>query len=185
MEHLHPRAARFAPWVAAHLRRFHWSIRARMTMLAAVVALVLCVITSTLILNHRYDETTVRRLARLYAANLELVHRFAHRPVPEVIDLENVPAMQLVDRAGQVVSATPRMRGQPRMATFVPPRRSSATDRRLCDVPGFPHRCVLIAAMWVPAASGDLIAYSALPAPPGYVSCAPRSPAPGCVWRRR
>ncbi len=170
MEHLHPRAARFAPWVAEHLRRSHWSVRARMTMLAAVVATVLCVITSVLILDHRHEETTARRLARLYAANLELAHRFAHRDAPEVIDLENVPAMQLAAVAGQVVSATPRMRGQPRMATFVPPRRSAATDRLLCDVPGFPHRCVLVAAMWVPAAGGDLIAYSALPAPPWYVS---------------
>ncbi|MGR6918222.1 sensor histidine kinase [[Actinomadura] parvosata] len=156
--------------LARRLRRAEWSIRARMTMLATMVGVVVCAITVFLILSHRHNHETDHRLRHVYGADLELVHRFAHRPVPPVIEVEEVAATQLVHPSGQVVSASLRVLGQPRMATFVPSRRPSFTDRRVCDVPGFPGRCMLVAAMWVPTHTGDLIAYSVLPDPPWYVS---------------
>ncbi|MFB4285638.1 sensor histidine kinase [Nonomuraea sp. MTCD27] len=113
---------------------------------------------------------TDHRLRHLYSADLEMLHRFAHHAPPPVLHVWEVAAMQFVDRAGRVVSASGRFQGRPRMATFVPSRRHSAMDRRLCDVPGFPGQCMMIAAMWVPALGGDLIVYSALPVPPWYVS---------------
>ncbi|UBU08507.1 sensor histidine kinase [Nonomuraea gerenzanensis] len=149
---------------------FEWSIRGRVTTLATMVTVVLCVITGWLVLNHRLNHELDHRLRHLYGADLELMHLFAHRTVPPVIQAERVTATQLVTPSGRVVSASALVRGQPRMATFAPPRRPSFADRRLCDVPGFPGRCMLVAAMWVPTQGGDLIAYSTLPEPPWYGS---------------
>jgi signal transduction histidine kinase len=156
--------------LASRYRQFDWSIRAQVTMLAATVGVVLCVITAALILNHRHDEVMADRLWHVYAANLELMHRFAHRAVPPALEDRGAIETQLVDPAGHVVSVNSRMLGQPRMATFAPLQRSSAMDRRLCDVPGHPGRCMIVAASWVRTSGGDLIAYSALPVPPWYVN---------------
>ncbi|MEV5896012.1 sensor histidine kinase [Nonomuraea fuscirosea] len=145
-----------------------WSIRARMMLLTTLVTLVLSVIVAWLVLDHRHRDETDLRLQIVYGANLEMVHRFAHRAPPPIIDVEGVAAAQLVHPDGRVVSATERVRGQPRMATFVPSHRPMAMDRRRCDVPGFPGRCMIVVAMWVPAAGADLIAYSVLPDPPWY-----------------
>jgi signal transduction histidine kinase len=141
-----------------------------MMMLTTLVTLVLSVIAAWLFLDHQHRDETDQRLRHVYGASLEMVHRFAHRAPPPLIDVEGVAATQLVHPAGRVVSATEQVRGQPRMATFVPSRRPVAMDRQLCDVPGFPGRCMIVVAMWVPAAGGDLIAYSALPDPPWYGS---------------
>ncbi|WP_187415007.1 sensor histidine kinase [Nonomuraea sp. PA05] len=152
------------------LGRATWSIRARMTVLATLAAVVLCVVTAWLVLHHRHDDELEHRFRHVYGANLELVHRFAHRAVPPVIEVRDVSGAQLVKPDGQVVSATARMLGQPRMAAFVPAPRSASLDRTLCDVPAFPRQCMIVAAMWVPAPDGDLVAYSALPKPPWYLS---------------
>ncbi|MFB4278504.1 sensor histidine kinase [Nonomuraea sp. MTCD27] len=170
MKDLRRRVVNAGSRAGARLRRVEWSIRARMTMLATLVTAVLSVFAVWLVLDHHHQHETTHRIRHVYGADLEMVHRFAHRRVPPVIDVEAVAATQLVDRAGRVVSASVRVIGQPRMATFVPSRRPSATDRRLCDVPGFPGRCMIVAAMWVPALGGDLVAYSALPDPLWYGS---------------
>ncbi|MEV4079123.1 HAMP domain-containing sensor histidine kinase [Nonomuraea fuscirosea] len=158
--------------LTSRYRQFDWSIRARVTMLTATAVLMLCVLAVWLILSHRHDEVTGDRLRQVYAASLELAHRYKHRTVPPVIDVQAVPSMQLVDPAGQVVSASNRMLGRPRMAAFAPSRPPAGMDRLLCDVPGHPGQCMHVVAMRVSTAGGDLIAYSALPAPPWYVNTA-------------
>ncbi|MEU8360384.1 hypothetical protein AB0C27_30665 [Nonomuraea sp. NPDC048882] len=111
-----------------------------MMLLTTLVTLVLSVIMAVLVLDHQHRDETDLRLKTVYRAHLEMVHRYAHRPPPPLIHVEGVAATQLVNAAGRVVSATERVRGQPRMAAFVPARRPMTVDRRLCDVPGVPWR---------------------------------------------
>jgi signal transduction histidine kinase len=118
-----------------------------MTMWATTVAVVLWLITAWFVLDRSHDHESEHRLRRVYAATLELMHQFVHRAPPAVIEDHGTAATQLVNTAGQVVSASSR-------------------------VPGFPGRCMIVAAMWLPVHGGGLIVYSALPAPPWYVSAA-------------
>ncbi|MGP4104638.1 hypothetical protein [Nonomuraea sp. KM90] len=75
----------FASRLAACLDPVRWSIRARMTLSAILVAAVLCVIAAWLIMDNQRAHATSHRRAHVYGADLELMREFAHRTPPAVI----------------------------------------------------------------------------------------------------
>ncbi|MCK2218159.1 hypothetical protein MF672_030865 [Actinomadura sp. ATCC 31491] len=146
-----------------------WPIQARMAALAALIGAVLCAVTVGIFPRYSYAVAAERQVRDAYTAVLHLVHAYAHEPVPAVVTSIGDTGVQVVDPAGHVVASTRSLAGRPRMASFVPPARSDGEDHVVCDIADA-KGCMVVAALWVPAGGGDLLAYGFRPAPAWYVS---------------
>ncbi|MEU8364184.1 ATP-binding protein [Nonomuraea sp. NPDC048882] len=151
-------------------RRPEWSVRTRLTLLATLVMTLLCAGFSALILTNVHTERTNERSRRSHDANMRAITLLARGELSPVHAERGVAALQMIDPAGRIVSASPNLpRGSP-MATFAPIAGRMGRTETLCDMPVSPGDCMLVSATIAPRHDGNWIGYAAAPAHPWYVS---------------
>ncbi|MFC5826217.1 sensor histidine kinase [Nonomuraea insulae] len=149
----------------------NWSIRTRLTVLSAAVMALLCAGLAVFSLSHLRHQEIKQRDDRVYDGIMRTLFRYSHRLVPAVIEDEGLAALQVIRSTGEVVAASRQVQGRARLASFTPAPRAGGVDRVRCDVPGFAGSCMIVSAVWMPAAvGGDLLVYGASPVPAWYVS---------------
>jgi signal transduction histidine kinase len=135
---------------------------------------------SVLFLRLLSSKQTIAARERVHNAIDEAFFHLQRGRLPKVLPAVSGHEVQVVDGRGQVISATPGMRGRPRMATFVPARRQVHAQRTLSlpgSLPGQPARRMnVLAAHIIPQAHhrrhgrGPLLIYAAAPTIPWYGS---------------
>ncbi|GAA2884207.1 hypothetical protein GCM10010517_47530 [Streptosporangium fragile] len=143
-------------------------MRLRLTLVAVATAVASGIALSTVATAALYglaDRFTTEEAA---SSTLEIVHTAQGR-LPPVLPAGRTDGIQVLDTRGQIIAATPNLRGAPRIANFVPSGTAVREDRRLCDVPRFPGRCMEIIAFRISEPGGDRVVYAADEPVPWYV----------------
>ncbi|MEV4169718.1 HAMP domain-containing sensor histidine kinase [Nonomuraea sp. NPDC049709] len=149
--------------------RQDWSITTRITVFAGAVAVLLSAMlgAAVMLAIHRY--VTADRTSEIAADGGRVAHEVEHNDVSVPLVEHSDRNIQVVDPAGTVVAASPRLRGKPVMADFTPDGRTMAT-RIVCGggLPG--HDCNIVVAQSAYRAGQDWIVYSSSPTIPPYVT---------------
>ncbi|WP_235854373.1 sensor histidine kinase [Nonomuraea aridisoli] len=145
-------------------------MRARLTLLAAIVMTLLCAGLSALIVTSIHSERSTELNRRNHDANMRTAGLLARGQLTPVHTERGIAALQVIDPAGRIVSASANMRGRPPMAFFVPTEERMGRMETLCHMRDFAGTCMLVSVQRVPRRDGDWIIYSAAPAYPWYVS---------------
>lgn len=127
-----------------------WSLRTRLTVLdlaaITVTATVLMAVTLAVLAarvhNHMLED--VRGAALRIEETIKAGYLL--RPVPSGL----VDYIQVLDERGRILSTSAEVAKLPPMASFRPPP-GGAEDRRICDSPVAPGRCLRVLARWVDA----------------------------------
>lgn len=143
----------------------HPEIRIRVTLTAALVALVLstalCAVLLTMVRRQAISDT-VRELAR---EGRRVTTAISTGALGEAINRPDGPLQQVVDVNGNVVAASPGMRGRAPVR-FPPPRVADARrDGRICDVDAPGAECFLIVEYRVGTSRNAMFVYSLTPMP--------------------
>ncbi|WP_326645610.1 ATP-binding protein [Nonomuraea fuscirosea] len=146
-----------------------WSVRSRLSLLAATVMTLLCTGIAALIITIVHDDRMLETNRRNHDAIASAAGLLAHGQVPAVSTGYQIAAFQVIDPAGRVVSASANLQGRPPMAPSVPSLLVGGMET-LCHMPDFPDTCMLVSAQRVPRPDGDWAIYVAAPAYPWYVN---------------
>ncbi|MGP4104635.1 sensor histidine kinase [Nonomuraea sp. KM90] len=145
-------------------------MRTRLTLLAVIVMTLLCAGLGAVIVTSIHNVRTVELNRRNHDANTRAAGLLARGRLDPVHADHGVAALQVIDPAGRIVSASANLQGRPPMASFVPTAGRMGRMKTLCHMPDFPGTCMLVSVQRVPRRDGDWIIYSAAPAHPWYVS---------------
>ncbi|MFI7615012.1 sensor histidine kinase [Nonomuraea terrae] len=152
------------------ITRLGRSIRARLALFASIAMALLCLVTSSLLLWSAQGALMDIRTNEVIGSALRVVHLIKeHERPPPLVDLDP-HSVQAVDENGRVVSATPNLRGMPRVTNLAPAAGSASRIGPLCDVPQFHGECQIMVAFRVYRNDGDWIVYAFGARPPWYVN---------------
>ncbi|WP_327104045.1 sensor histidine kinase [Nonomuraea glycinis] len=145
------------------------SVRTRMTLLSCVVMTLLCTALSGVILVSAHEHATDDRNDRILLADVHTVRQILRDPLPSVLPDHRIAVLQVVAPDGRIVAANARMLGSPRVASFTPRGQSVRADQIICDLPRFPHRCLMVVAVKIDRPGGEWLIYGADPVVAWYV----------------
>ncbi len=151
------------------IARFRGSVRGRLTLFASITIAALCLVVNTFVL------VAVRQTAEEYRANevvtaaLRVVHLIKRGTLPSTIAPEPGGAIQVINSAGQVVSASPNLKGQPRISHTTPSADNSGNTQVECDLATYPADCMIVSTFRVYEPDGDWYVYTVGPIVPWYV----------------
>ncbi|GGP06117.1 HAMP domain-containing histidine kinase [Nonomuraea glycinis] len=145
------------------------SVRTRMTLLSCVVMTLLCTALSGVILMSAHGHATDDRSDRILLADVHTVRQILRDPLPSVLPDHRIAVLQVVAPDGRIVAANARMLGHPRVASFTPRGQSVRADQIICDLPRFPHRCLMVVAVKIDRPGGEWLIYGADPVVAWYV----------------
>ncbi|MFF5207038.1 sensor histidine kinase [Streptosporangium sp. NPDC000396] len=137
-----------------------WSVRTRLTLIAVTVA-ALCGLTLTLATTlSLYNLAGRFRTDEVASTTLEVINLTKQGRLPAVLPQGKVAGVQVIDASGEVVAATPNLKGAPPIAALVPPKGQVRTTATTCRLPRFPGRCMVVVAFRVHQPDGDWVIYS-------------------------
>ncbi|MDF5758107.1 HAMP domain-containing sensor histidine kinase [Spongiactinospora sp. TRM90649] len=152
-------------------RRHRWSIRTRLAVGAGLVMGLICLAASALVLLGVRQMAFGYQQERLITSTLNLANHIQEGDVPKPLTTTEPPAVQVIDPQGRIVSATPRVIGEPPIAALPQGHRyhDLRGQWRRCDVPGFPRQCMIVIGYRVHNPNGDWTVYAADDDVPWYV----------------
>ncbi|MEU7000625.1 HAMP domain-containing sensor histidine kinase [Nonomuraea sp. NPDC046570] len=150
----------------------NWSVRRRLTMLATVISLAVCLLGGTLItaLGHlvltEYATERVAGAARRITYNVE---RLAPDGIRGITTTEQIDLIQVVDEQGRVQQASLRLVGDPPLTTAKPPGDDGRVDGTICttEVPG--ERCLIMVGFRVRVEDAYWMVYAFTGTIPWYI----------------
>ncbi|MFJ2033323.1 sensor histidine kinase [Streptosporangium sp. NPDC087985] len=152
------------------ITRNSWTVRTRLTLIAIAAAALSGLLVTLVLTFSLYNLTGVFRTNEVANSALELINLAKKgEPLPATLPQRDAEGVQVLNPAGKVVAATPKLAGAPPMADFAPPDGSVRADRQLCDIPAFPGRCMVVVALRIHRVEGDWLIYSADKVVPWYV----------------
>jgi signal transduction histidine kinase len=156
-----------SPWV---IDRRGWSLRGRLTVMAAAITAMVAVCVAVLVLAVVRGRATDLAKEEATATALRVVFMVIKRD-QVAVDLasEKSNAIQVLNPKGEVVTSTPSLAGKPPIAAFRPPAGTVTADRVLCPPRGL-SGCMEVVVFLVLQPGGDWIVYAATPVPPWYVN---------------
>jgi signal transduction histidine kinase len=128
----------------------------------------ICLAVSVLILIGVRGVATGNRTDQIVTASLEVIRLVQMERLPAVLPMDKVPAVQVYDSQGKLVSATPLMQGKPPIADFAPTMQSTRAERQICGIPELPG-CAIVVGFRIYQPEGDWIVYAADSNVPWYV----------------
>ncbi|QFG27264.1 HAMP domain-containing histidine kinase [Actinomadura sp. WMMB 499] len=137
--------------------------------MAGTVTVLICAVLATLIVIGVRTRAVDYRREDAAAAALQMVFLVKQGRVPAELKSPRDVTLQVLDQRGAVVAGTPEVRGESRIARFVPERTTVYAVRELCPPAGL-EGCMEVVAFRVYEPEGDWIVYAAVPATPWYVS---------------
>ncbi|MDX6738411.1 HAMP domain-containing sensor histidine kinase [Actinocorallia sp. A-T 12471] len=151
-----------------------WSIRTRLTVLAATVTALLCLgmaILLTLVLRGRVADLHRESVANSALGVIQMIKRDqVPRMIPSVGPLETLDGVQVVNADGVVVGGTGDLGSKPRVSDLMPSVTHPHATETLCDAAG--ENCRAIIAMRVYETPGDWFIYVIDEPVPWYISSA-------------
>ncbi|GGO08075.1 hypothetical protein GCM10010116_16290 [Microbispora rosea subsp. aerata] len=146
-----------------------FSITFRITLFTGVAATLLCALLALSIMMgvHRYASDDVAREVTGEGGRVAVEIERGQLTYP-LVDYKD-SSLQVIDPSGRVAAASSKIRGKPRMASFVPPdTRNSVTCVVCSDI--FPTaKCNIVVAQWAHRMGEKWIVYSASPVVPPWV----------------
>ncbi|MGP4026740.1 sensor histidine kinase [Actinomadura sp. 3N407] len=143
----------------------HPEIRIRVTLTAALVALILstalCAVLLTMVRRQAISDT-VRDLAR---EGRRVTTAMTTGALEEAIERPDDVLQQVVDVNGNVIAASPRMRGRAPVRFPPPPAADDRRDGRICGIDAPGAECFLIVEYRVGVARDTRFVYSLTPMP--------------------
>ncbi|MBD2898835.1 Adaptive-response sensory-kinase SasA [Actinomadura sp. RB99] len=147
-----------------------WSIRVRMTVIAATVAALICaVLIAMIVVGVRGRATEYKRNQALSAA-MRVAEEFRRRPVHGQVGAPHGIAVQVLDARNGVVAGTPGVLTGPPMATFRPGAATGFKDAQVLCPPAGLRGCHWVIDFSVRLPSGEWQVYAAAPNVPWFVS---------------
>ncbi|MGI8329188.1 sensor histidine kinase [Actinomadura scrupuli] len=139
----------------------------RMTLAAAAVAALVCVVIGVLVvIGVRGMDAETNRQNLLQAADRVVVMAREDR-LPRVLSSTDGTVIQVLDTHGRVVAATPQLAGKPPIASFRPEGDNLVAIRKLCPPAGLTG-CMTVVAHWAIQQDGKWVVYASNPMPPRY-----------------
>jgi signal transduction histidine kinase len=151
------------------IERRGWSLRRRLTVMAAAITAIVAVCVAVLALAAARGRVTDYRKEEATAAALRVVFMIKRDQVPARLASAKGNAIQVLNPKGEVVASTPSLAGRPPMATFGPPANAITAHRVLCP-PRVLSGCREVVAVRAFQPDGDWIVYAATAVPPWYVN---------------
>ncbi|GAA3846056.1 ATP-binding protein [Sphaerisporangium flaviroseum] len=152
------------------MRFWHqWSVRARITLFAGIVAALLSVLLGTVLL------VAINRLATEYltkqigSAGDRVAYTLQRGPLSNPLPHGQIRNLQVVDPQGKVAAASPGLQGKPRMAGFMPPDGKTIETSIVCGGVFPRDECDIVVARRVQRFGEAWIVYSAAPVIPHLV----------------
>ncbi|WP_311734142.1 sensor histidine kinase [Streptosporangium becharense] len=143
-------------------------MRLRLTLIAMVTAVASGLALTVVATISLYGLAGGYRTEEAASGALEVVHLIKSGRLPQVLPEGRTSGIQVLDPQGRIVSSTRNLVGAPRVADFVPPSTVVRQDRRICDAPHFPRRCVKIVAFRISDPGGDWMIYATATPVPWY-----------------
>ncbi|ROO91304.1 signal transduction histidine kinase [Actinocorallia herbida] len=149
-----------------------WSIRTRLTVLAATVTALLCLgmgILLTLVLRSRVVELRRENVANSALGVIQLIKRDTlPEEIPKVGPLSDVDGLQVVNAQGKVVAGTGNLAALPRVSSLTPSMANPHQSETVCGTltPG----CRSVVALRVFEDQGDWFIYVIDDPVPWYIS---------------
>ncbi|TMR22271.1 HAMP domain-containing histidine kinase [Nonomuraea zeae] len=138
-----------------------------MTVLSSAVTALLCTIFSAVTLAGARADAVQDQKDHILLANQRAARSIVQNELPPVLPSRGI--FQVIAPDGRVAAASPRMAGQPRLASFTPPGDSAKSDRVVCQAPGFHDTCLMVVALQIRVDGETWIIYGAQPVIPWYV----------------
>ncbi|WP_344823729.1 HAMP domain-containing sensor histidine kinase [Actinocorallia longicatena] len=149
-----------------------WSIRARLSLIASSVMLLVCLAGSAAALLAVRDLASNYRTEKTAAAALKIVHSIKRGHLPKVLPsalIDDLEIVQVVNAQGTVVAGSGTLGDAPRITAIMPPDDSPRVNQVRCDLPLVPG-CDIVVAFRVYEPDGDWVVYAMSDAVPWYVS---------------
>ncbi|MFG2077746.1 sensor histidine kinase [Nonomuraea maritima] len=153
------------------ITRLGRSIRARLALFASVAMALLCLVACTLLLWSTHSTLVDIRTNEVIGSALRAVHLIKEHELPQTLDSEPY-SIQVIDPQGRVVSATPDLRGAPRLTALAPEAGGTSRIDTVCGLPRFHDKCQVTVTFRVYDQQGDWMVHAFGPVPPWYVSLA-------------
>ncbi|MEO3812732.1 HAMP domain-containing sensor histidine kinase [Sphaerisporangium sp. B11E5] len=149
-----------------------WSVRTRVAVVAGVLTALVCAGASALVMYGVRGTATAELRHKIADTTLTVGYVAERGLLPAVLPIQAIPAVQVLDQAaGRIISATPRMVGEPTVAArLVPAAGHAMKSAEVCDPAGFRGGCALVVVTRFPRVEGDVLVYGADHAVPWYVS---------------
>jgi signal transduction histidine kinase len=147
----------------------HWSVRARFTLFAGVVAALLSALLATVLMVAVYRLATEYLTAEITSAGARVASvldrgRF-YNPLPH----GQIRHLQIVDPGGRVAGATEDLQGKPPMADVTPTNGKTTVSTVVCDGVFPRDECDIVVAQRIYHGGQPWIVYSAAPKVPPLV----------------
>jgi signal transduction histidine kinase len=132
-----------------------------MTLLAGVVAALVCIGVSVLVLAFVRSAETYDARDQLAGASDQVLSMIKQGSLPHLLRPRDDEAIQVVNAHGRSFDATPQLAGRPPIAAFRAARGMQA-ERTLCPPAGL-KGCMIVLALKVPLRDGNWLIYTATP----------------------
>ncbi|MCD0452978.1 HAMP domain-containing histidine kinase [Actinocorallia sp. API 0066] len=149
----------------------NWSIRTRLTVLAATVMALLCVAGSALIMLLNYGQAVNYRTEAAQSVALKTVHLIKRAELPRVIPraVASHGKIQVVDARERVTAGTGTLGQGPRISSLIPPQDDTTATAQQCRLRGLTG-CNIVVVFRVYEPDGDWYVYSFDETVPWYIS---------------